>query len=1808
MKRTRFLLSLLGLFLFSCLSRNEVRISNRNFGDEIEQQQNLIFTFDKDLVPDSLLNTWDTIPYMIFSPAVKGKFKWNTTRELVFSPSVGFKASTDYKAELAQPLLRFTRMKFRLDPGYGVAFHTPYLKLQEVKGYWAVSEKNPGAAALKLALGFNYPVDPGTAAKLMQLSVGTKTVAYEISTTGVSSTLTLVVDGFNRDSLQAVPITVAIEKGLKCTESEYLTKEKMELIATIPSPEKLEITQALGEYEGSSGMIHVYTSQSIDGEKAEQFIQVNPKIAFTVELTENGFFLKGNFTSGSSYQLDISDQLKGTLGGSMEKKFSSQVAFGEMAPTLAFVNTKGIYLSTKSSRNVAVRISSIPKVEVKVWRVYENNIMHYLRQGRNTDYWYDDEGEYNSNGDFTYNTYDLDYFGSQIYQRTYETKDLARQNGVQLLNLNFEELGSFKGIYLVQVASSERQWQNTTKLVSISDIGMIVKQSDDDILVFANSIKTTEPLSGASISLITSNNQTLMTATTNGDGVATFSKIKSRGVDFRVSMVTAKHESDFNYITFSDSRVNNSRFDVGGRRADETGMMAFLYGDRTIYRPGETIHLNTIVRTEQWQNVSGVPVKVTLLMPNGREFKTIRGTLNKQGALESSFELPQAALTGNYVAEVFSSNDVLLTSEYISVEEFLPDRIDVKLNLSKEELKPGDSLRVNLAALNLFGPPAAGRKYEMQFTVQRKQFSSKDFQGYVFDIHTDNKVALASNDVREGMTDTKGLASESFRANAEWEDEGLISTKVFATVFDETGRPVNRVKNFNIYTQEVFFGMKLTDYYITRGESLRVPMIATDKKGKGIATSASISVVKYDWYSVIEKDEYGGRYRYISKKREILQTQRTVDFAANGYDFVYTPRESGEYEIRISRPGSERYVATHFYSFGWGYTSNTSFQVNSEGQVDIQADKEKYKVGDKAHILFKAPFNGRLLVTIECDKVIEYRYLNTDKKAAVLDLHVKEGYMPNVYITATLFRSLDDGSIPLTVGHGFLPLIVEKDGSHLPVTILAEEKSRSKTKQTIKVKTLPKQDIEVTLAVVDEGILSLKNYETPDPHAFFYQKKALLVNAYDVYPNLLPDLKLNRSSSGGDGSKEFDMSKRVNPLNNKRVKLIALWSGILHTNAAGEADYTIDIPQFSGDLRIMACVYKDKSFGSAEKHMKVADPIVISPSMPRFLSPKDTLRMPVTITNTTGKTTSALAKIHVGGPLKIVGEDQKQVSIEANSEQRVIFRIVAEAAMGEANVKVDVNAFNETFSDKTDITVRPVTSLIKISGSGELTGTQNIELKNGFIPATAAAKLVISQNPLVQFSKPLSYLIGYPYGCIEQTTSKAFPQIYYADLVKNMKFGSMNGQSPSYYVQQAIRKLEGMQLYNGSLSYWPGGDDETWWGTNYAIHFLCEAKKAGYEVNGQIIQRALTYMAQKVKTRLMEEEYGYYDDRGGFRIRKIYAKENIYSLYLLALYGKADVSSMNFFKANAKDLALDCRYMLACTYLAIGDRKNYSILIPGAFQGEQSKNAFSGSFYSYLRDEALVLNVMLDTDPENPQIPILIRHLSQQVNKQEYLNTQEAAYSFLALGKFSRKVSATQMSADVSINGKSIGKFSGSELVLKKGIAGQNVSVTVNGTGHLYYFWEQEGLSASGNVKEEDKFLQIRKSFLTRFGQPVSNLKNIKQGDLIVVKLSLSNLERTSVDNVVITDMLPAGFEIENPRLNDSRDMSWMKDQSDPDYFDVRDDRIHFFTSVKERTKNFYYLVRAVTPGNFQMGPASADAMYNGEYHSYSGSGTVNIQ
>lgn len=1805
MKRISFLIALLALVFISC-RRNQVNLVQRNFGEEVEQQQNLVFTFDKALAPDSLLGGWDSTEYVRFEPKVDGKFRWNTAQELVFSPSSGFAPSTDYTATVTDAVLKLNGQFSSVGEPKSYPFHSPYLKMSGANGYWVVSDVQAGRAALSIGVDFNYPVDPTAVPPLLKLKLGDREVGYEMRTQAPSASLQLLVDGIERTSIGDLSLNLNLLKGLPIHNGKFKTREDQQLSIAIPDPDELEITQAVPETEGMESRIRLFTTQAVDPESIDQSVTVDPQVPFTSAVTQGGFLLNGNFQSGTAYTVSVSTELRGMLGGSLKETYKTTVTMGAIEPAIAFVSQKGVYLSSAGSRNLGVRISSITKVQVTVWKVYENNILHYLRSGRYSDYWYDEEGNYASTGSFVYNTYEVGAYADKVYDRQVETRDLAKQGSINLLNLSFDDLGAQKGIYLVSIASTDDRWINATKLVALSDVGMIVKHSDNELVVFANSIRTADPVHGAQVTLISSNNQVVGTAKTDRDGIARFSNLRNLLGNFVPAMVTVRNEGDFNYLHFNDARVNTARYDVGGRRTNATGQFAFLYGDRDLYRPGETVHLNTVVRDESWKPVADVPVKVRLVQPNGKEFRMVRGQLSRQGSFAADIPVPEAAMTGRYHAEVYTANDVLIAGSDIQIEEFMPDRIDVKVKLSKPSVRSEDSLAVDITALNFFGPPAANRRYEVEFSVVRKVFRPKGFDGYDFTVKTENGAALLSNDVHEGMTDAEGKASVRFPAHPDWQDEGLLQGNAYVTVTDENGRPVNRAEAFPIHTQDVYFGVKLSEYYLNRGERFRIPMTAVNPEGKAVTAAARVQVIRYDWYSAIEREEYGSRYRYISHKKERVVFDQTVTMPAAGYDFVYTPAESGEYELRVSRPGAERGVSKNFYAFGWGYTTNTSFEVNTEGQVDMQADQDEYKVGDKARILFKTPFNGKLLVTIETDRLIEHRYLSTDKKGAVLEIPIRQELLPNFYVSATLFRPLDEGTIPLTVAHGFLPVRVSQPSTRLPVSIIAAASSRSKSNQRITVRSAPKQDIEVTLAVVDEGILSVSGYETPDPHAFFYQKKALGVNAYDVYPFLLPDLALRRTSVGGDADYAKRMGKRNNPLGNKRVKLVAAWSGILKTDSRGEASYTLDVPQFSGDLRVMACAYKDQAFGSAEHHMKVADPVVISTGLPRFLSPRDTVLVPVTLSNTTKQAQRVTVTLSKTGPLAFVGEVTQEVSLPAQGEGRVLVPLYANASTGEGSVTVSVRASGETFTDVTDITVRPPATFERRSGAGEVKTRAQFSLANDFVPGSAEATLLVSRNPLVQFTKPLNYLIEYPYGCVEQTTSSAFPQLYYADLIRNMKFKGTGGQNPAFNVQEAIRKLQGMQLFNGGLAYWPGGDEESWWSTVYALHFLSEARKAGYDVNGEVIRKGMAYIAMKVKGHPVEKDYAYDNGSGQTLVRNIYAKENFYSLFVLALYGKADLASMNFFKANPAMMALDSRYLLAAAYLAVGDRAGYQSVLPPAFTGEQSKQVLSGSFYSYLRDEALALNVLLDVDPDNPQIPVMLRHLSQQVNSESWINTQEAAFSFLAFGKYMRRLPAVSPTAIVRINGKEAGAFSGDDLTLTKGLAGSNVEIEVKGQGPVFYFWQLDGLPVSATNKEGDQYLQVRRRILNRAGQPV-NLNAIRQGELLVVDVTLTSLERSTVENVVITDLLPAGFEIENPRLNEAREMPWIKDAATPDYFDVRDDRIHFFTDAGNQPRHFYYVVRAVSPGTYMLGSVGADAMYDGSYHSYSGSGSVRI-
>ncbi|MGV3541163.1 MAG: alpha-2-macroglobulin family protein [Rufibacter sp.] len=1781
-------------------SGNELRLDKKNFEQEVAQEQNLVFTFDKRLVPDSLLNQWDSVPYIKFTPAVEGKFKWAGPDELVFSPTKPFAPSTDYRAELTPNLLKYAKKKYAIPAGQEMKFHTPYLALEKTRTFWVRNESNPDQLEASIQLDFNYPVAYAKLRDLLKVLQAEKSLPVELVSSNRDQ-LTLKVKQVNQSYEGPILLQLNIAKGLTTAGSTYATTMAIDQEIVLPTRSQMQVREVQAVQEEGQQSIYVYTSQPITNPDLQSLVNVSPYRNFTVERLDNGMVLRGTFTGNSAYTLYVSGELKGVVGQPLGQTAQHVVDFGITTPTLAFVDQKSIYLSSQGARNIALNIAQVPRIKVSIGKVYENNILRFLQEGEMYDGYYDEETE--EYHDFqTYNVNETN--GRTIFEREYETSTLARDGNQSLLNLDLADLdfdSQFKGLYVLTVSSTDKNWMRDSKIISVSDIGLIAKQGQNEVTVFVNSIRTAEALEGVEVRFISTNNQVVHKATTNEDGVAQFLNMDKSAPDFKVGLITVRQGQDFNYLPYSQTTVNTSRFDVGGKRVEGVTYEAFIYGDRDLYRPGDTVHVNTLVRTPDWKTVAGLPIKIKLLLPNGKEYRSQKGTLNQEGARNVKFALPASAVTGTYTLEVYSGNDVLLNSHKIGVEEFMPDRLKVTTSLNKTDFKSGEQVKVQLNALNLFGPPAAGRDYEVQLSLKKKPFEPKNYPDFNFDINTSGEVDIQNN-VRQGQTNAQGNGQEQFDLMGH-RDIGLLEGSVFTTVFDETGRPVNRLNRFTVSTQASFYGIKKFDTYVSTQTAMQVPIIALNSAGQPTFSRARVQVVRYTYESVIERNSQN--YGYNSQRRESILLDEVMDIPAASKTITFTPVASGEYELRVMRPNAYNYVAQRFYAYGWGDTQSTSFEVSKEGEVGISLDKESYEVGEKAKVLFKSPFAGKILVTVEQNKVLSYHYLETDKKAASFSLPIKDEFLPNVYISAIALREIKDNRLPMTIARGFKAVPVTKKATKLDVAILAPDLTRSKRTQRVRVKSAP--NAQVTLAVVDEGILQLKDYKTPDPHGFFYQKRALEVSAFDLYPYLFPEIGSRRSSTGGDG---YDLEKRVNPLTSKRVKLVSIWSGHLKANANGEVAVNVKVPEFSGSLRVMAVAYKGNAFGSSDKMMRVADPIVLSAALPRFASPRDTLQVPVMVSNTTAKSTSYKSSISVTGPLRVVGSATKSATVNGNTETQVVYKLVAAPATGQAKVVVTVNALGENFSNTTDITVRPAAPLTKLTGTATLkdAATATIQPKHDFIPSSVSSKLVVSSSPLAQFTDDISYLLQYPHGCLEQTTSTAFPLLYFADLARALSQNSKNTfRNPNVLVQEAITKIELMQQYNGGFTYWPGGTQTDWWSSAYATHFLLEAKKAGYPVSQEVLNKAVAYLQNMVKNK-STEVYKFYNAQRKVESKLIASHEASYSLYVLSLAGKPDWSTMNYYKSKPELMALDSRYLLASTYALNGSYQSFNQLLPKSFAGETSVRALDGSFYSPVRDMAISLNALVEANPEHLQVATLARHLSQELKSSRWLNTQERAFALLALGKLAHRSKGNQ-TAQLQQNGKTIGSYSGKDLTLANQLNSAPVNLQSKGKGTLYYYWEQEGISQSGTYQQEDSFLKVRKAFFDRNGKAITN-KSFKQNDLVIVRVELQSLDRRSIPNVAITDMLPAGFEIENPRLMTAREFPWLQkmNPTTPEHMDIRDDRINLYATAQPKVQYLFYQVRAVSKGTFQMGPIGADAMYNAEYHSYHGAGVVRVR
>lgn len=1797
-----FIEILLTSFLFvlwGCSSFNDIKVVETNFKNAtIAEKQNLVFHFNKKLYPDSLINgKWDTTHYIEFEPKVLGYFKWNSGDELVFSPRFGFQPGTEYKAVLTPKLLekyigQKGNDKFVEDPT--LHFNTAPLQVVQTGTQWLKAKDN-AQVMVQLNLDFNYNVDVASTASKLAITTSGNPVSFSVVNGGLSKTISVQFLPVNTSG-QNSDIQVRLANGISIAGTHSATSKDTSFKVDIPSRNRLDVTSLDAQHDGLQGVIDIALSQPVSAENLNNYITIKPSVAFNAAASDRGITITSeSFDPTETYKLTISKKLAGDYGGHLLLDYTADVKFGKLEPALSFVNEKGMYLSDKGYKNLALNMVQVPKVRVSVVKVYENNILQLFRKGSRTGYYYDEESdEYGG----SYEYYNTENIGDTVYTKLYDVDKLPAKNAMHFLNLDFsDKLRGYNGVYVITVASTEQKWVQESKILSLSDIGLIAKKEDNRVLVFANSIKNATPMEGVKIAFISNTNQIVYSKETNKDGVAILENVDKEAPGFDVGMVSAKQGDEYSFLVFNNTQIETSRFDVGGRISNKTGLNAWIYAERNLYRPGETIHASTIVRDESWNVPGEMPVKLRLLMPNGKEMSVKKMVLNEQGSAESAFDIPKAALTGVYVLQVYSGNDVLLNSYDFNIEDFIPDRIKSELKVNKTDFNIGENILSSVQADNLFGTPAVNRNVEWELGIEKDVFRPKSFEDYNFNVV---KKFNFKSDLRSAKTDDKGHINESFTIPNSLASSGLLAGNIRATVFDETGRPVHRFTQFKIWSQPAYIGVKRVNDYVGTKAPVPLHLVAVNKEGKLQALNATVTVLKKEWQNVIQ--ESGGRYKYVSQWSDKTISVQKVTISGSNTVYSFTPSQSGEYEVRVAVENSDTYVSETFYAYSWGDTQYSSFEVNNEGNVTIKTNKEKYTKGENMDLLFTTPFEGRMLVSIERNHVLEYHFLETSNKTASLTIKTTDAFLPNVYVAATLFRPMKGDNMPLTVAHGYSNITIDDKENKLPVQVTMTDRSRSQMKQTIHVSTVP--NAYITVAAVDEGILQVRNYDSPDPYDYFYQKVALGVNSYDVYPFLLPEYNIGQSSSGGDGAAS-EMKSRVNPLFVNRVKNVSFWSGIQKADASGKLSYSIDVPQFSGKLRVMVVAYKNKAFGSYNNGMTVADPIVISTALPRFLSPGDKAVMPITLSNTTGKAVNANVEVLTEGPLHISKATTTTINIPANNESRALFELNAADQIGAGKVSVSVKALNETFTNETEIAVRPPASLQKQYSSGIIKSgsSETVTAPSNFIAGSVDGSFLVAKTPMVQFTKNLNYLVQYPYGCVEQTVSSVFPQLYFADLVTAMGHNKSNTQEANYNVQQAILKLQSMQLPDGSLSYWPGGNYSSWWGSVYAAHFLQEAAKAGFDVNPGFNNKLLGYLKAKLKKR--ETTTLYYN---GNQQKVIIAKEVPYSLYVLALAKQPQTSLMNYYKANSGALSLDGKYLLAAAYMIAGNAEQGKLVLPTAFKGERSFTEFGGSFYSYVRDMGVSLNALLDADPTNVQIGELARMMTDQMQKQYSLNTQENAFAILALGKIAKKSMAEDGHASAYIGQKKVADISNTPWSVRlKEYADQSLKVAVE-KGNFYYFKEFSGISRDGSVKESDHHMQVRRTFYDRNGNVLTG-NRFKQNDLIIVKLTLTGERGLQVDNVVLTDMLPAGFEIENTRLVDLPTVKWIteKNSNTPDYMDIRDDRLNLFTSIKGDPQVFYYMVRAVSPGVYRLGPVQADAMYNGAYYSANGAGTITV-
>ncbi|HVI57686.1 MAG TPA: alpha-2-macroglobulin [Luteimonas sp.] len=1533
---------------------------------------------------------------------------------------------------------------------------------------------------------------------------------------------------------------------------------------------------------------------------------VNDKSSWSLD--KDGKTLRFPFVEPNrDYTLHISGALTAADGTKLGRDVEQKVFTGELEPAVGFAS-QGSVLPAKESRGLPVVSVNVDEVDVEFLRVEEKSLprffAQYQRGGRRGSW--ELESEYGSREP-------LSKLAKPVYVNRFVLGGKRNERALTYLPLqDIKELQEPGLYFAVMKRAGHFDDRFDTAFFTVSDIGLHARAYKDKLYVHTASLRDGGAMGGVELRILDPQGETFLKGETDANGNALLNYTLQAN-----QVLVARRGGDISLLPFNQPALDLSEFQVAGR--ESAWFDVFAWSGRDLYRPGERVRVSALFRDNDGKPVAAKgkgaqPLFVRLRQPDGKTFVDSRVEPGALGYFKFEKTIPVDAPTGRWKVEFRTdpASAEAVQGMDLRIEEFLPERMKLDLATPDEVLRPGQPFRLEATGAYLYGAPADGNRFTAKMAVAVEQHPLEQLPGYFFGDPT-VELPKEAKDVVDDKLDAKGRLAKDLPLPDEVKPVTTVAAVVSGSLYETGGRSVNRVLKRVVWPAGALVGVHpLFDDKDgadgdanARFELVRVDATGKARPGKGLKVTLVREHRDYHW----NYDEDDGWDYDFTRRFENVET-RTIDSALTAVRFDF-PVEWGEYRVDVLDPATGLTMRYPFHA-GWSWNDDNRGLDARPDKVKLALDKTGYKAGDTLKVTVTPPHEGKGVLLVESDKLlyvqdIEIKAGDVKANGSSFEIPVtKEWERHDVYVTALVFRG---GSAPSkvtparAVGVAWVPM--DRKVRRVAVGLVAPKQMRPEQpmRVTVSVPELAGQEAYATVSAVDVGILNITRFPVPDANRHFFAQRRLGVDAYDLYGRVIEsfDGELAKLRFGGDMALEaLPQARRPTA----RVQTVDLFAGPVKLDAKGNARIDLPVPDFNGTLRVSALVFSAERYGNRDVEAVVRAPIVAEASMPRILAPGDRSMVTLDLTNFTGKAGDFKVQVDAMGPAAIA-DGARTAKIAPDGKTTLSFPVTAREGYSTANVRVRVEGNGFKVDRRYDLPVRPAWPSVLRARTQVLDQLAAVSLDAGFadglMPGSVNARMTVSAIPPIPFASVLDGLLRYPYGCAEQTTSKGYGALELDPATaKMLGVPGLDPEKRQARMDGAFGRLASMQVSSGHFSMW--GDD-AWVNpalTPYIVEFLLDAREGGFQVPDNVLQKAL----KRLNEDLLAGGNEFYGRDHRSHLRFAY---QAHAGYALARVNRAPLGTLRALYDNDRKKTLTGLPLvhLGLALAMQGDKARGLKAIAEGFAFKGDRPGYLGDYGSPLRDTALMIALTHERGYAKPEYDARAVDLGRELDVRRrsgwlYLSTQEQV-ALARLGKAllagqDKRISGTWHlggAEEAAAPAKMVGRVVDYDTLAK------GLRFDPQGSPPLYASFEVAGVPRAAPAADFSQVKVERKLYGTdgKEWKPGP----LKEGDALIVGLTITT--DRGMPDALLTDLLPAGLEIENFNLSDAKqwadvvvdgvEITDRANAADVVHEEYRDDR--YVAALKLGAGNparVFYLVRAVTPGTYTVPPPLVEDMY----------------